>query len=39
MEQVVEEDRKTKLPKNYESKRVREEWELKEIEEREVCSQ
>ncbi|KJH53364.1 SYF2 splicing factor [Dictyocaulus viviparus] len=33
-EQVVEEDRKAKLPKNYEAKRIREGWELQEIEER-----
>ncbi|PAV60443.1 hypothetical protein WR25_10580 [Diploscapter pachys] len=33
-EQVVEEDRRTKAPKSHEAKRNREEWELKEMEER-----
>ncbi|VDK56475.1 unnamed protein product [Cylicostephanus goldi] len=33
-EQVVEEDRKKKLPKNYEAKKARDEWELQEMEER-----
>ncbi|KAE9415757.1 hypothetical protein Angca_004477 [Angiostrongylus cantonensis] len=33
-EQVVEEDRKAKLPANYEAKRTREQWELQEMEER-----
>ncbi|KAK5966643.1 Pre-mRNA-splicing factor syf-2 [Trichostrongylus colubriformis] len=33
-EQVVEEDRKKKLPANYEAKKAREEWELQEMEER-----
>lgn len=28
---MVEEDRKSKLPKNFESKRKRQEWELEEI--------
>ncbi|GMR32354.1 hypothetical protein PMAYCL1PPCAC_02549 [Pristionchus mayeri] len=31
-EQVVEEDRKSKLPVNYEAKKARQEWELEEIE-------
>uniref|UniRef100_A0A914ZR02 Pre-mRNA-splicing factor SYF2 n=1 Tax=Parascaris univalens TaxID=6257 RepID=A0A914ZR02_PARUN len=31
-EQVVEEDRKLKLPKNYEMRRKRQEWELEELE-------
>ncbi|KAL3990834.1 Pre-mRNA-splicing factor SYF2 [Acanthocheilonema viteae] len=31
-EQVVEEDRRSKLPKNYDLKRKRQEWELKEME-------
>ena len=35
-EQVVEEDRRNKAPKSHEAKRIREEWELKEIEERKV---
>uniref|UniRef100_A0A7I4XV78 Pre-mRNA-splicing factor SYF2 n=1 Tax=Haemonchus contortus TaxID=6289 RepID=A0A7I4XV78_HAECO len=33
-EQVVEEDRKSKLPTNHEAKKAREEWELQEMEER-----
>jgi pre-mRNA-splicing factor SYF2 len=33
-EQVVEEDRKKKLPANYEAKKARNEWELKEMEDR-----
>ncbi|ETN76536.1 SYF2 splicing factor [Necator americanus] len=33
-EQVVEEDRKKKLPANYEAKKARDEWELEEMEER-----
>ncbi|KAK6053895.1 hypothetical protein COOONC_08598, partial [Cooperia oncophora] len=33
-EQVVEEDRKKKLPANFEAKKAREEWELQEMEER-----
>lgn len=36
-EQVVEEDRRSKLPKNYDLKRKRQEWELAELEAREVC--
>jgi hypothetical protein len=35
-EQVVEEDRLSKLPKNFEAKRRRQEWELNEIEARKV---
>ncbi|RCN28122.1 hypothetical protein ANCCAN_26141 [Ancylostoma caninum] len=31
-EQVVEEDRKKKLPANYEAKKARDEWELEEME-------
>lgn len=33
-EQVVEEDRRKKLPKNYEARKARDEWELQEMEER-----
>ena len=33
---VVEEDRQSKLPKNYDIKRKRQEWELEEMEERKV---
>ena len=33
---VVDEDRRSKLPKNYESKRKRQEWELEEIVARKV---
>ncbi|CAI4226238.1 unnamed protein product [Auanema sp. JU1783] len=32
--EVVEEDRKSKLPKNHEAKQAREQWELQEMEER-----
>lgn len=35
-EQVVEEDRKSKLPVNFESKKARQEWELEEIEAKKV---
>ena len=35
-EHVVDEDRRSKLPKNYESKRKRQEWELEEIVARKV---
>ncbi|VDP08138.1 unnamed protein product [Heligmosomoides polygyrus] len=35
-EQVVEEDRRKKLPKNYEARKARDEWELQEMEERKV---
>lgn len=31
-EQVVEEDRRSKLPKNYDLKRKRQEWELEQLE-------
>uniref|UniRef100_A0A914VIN4 Pre-mRNA-splicing factor SYF2 n=1 Tax=Plectus sambesii TaxID=2011161 RepID=A0A914VIN4_9BILA len=33
-QEVVEEDRRDKLPKNYEAKRQRQEWELEELEKR-----
>lgn len=33
---MIEEDRVSKLPKNYEAKRTRQEWELREIEARKV---
>lgn len=33
---MVEEDRQSKLPKNYHAKRMRNEWELKELEARQV---
>lgn len=35
-EQVVEEDRLSKLPKNYEMKQMRQKWELEEMEMRRV---
>ncbi|CAD6188374.1 unnamed protein product [Caenorhabditis auriculariae] len=38
-EQVVEEDRRAKLPKNYEAKKTREEWQVKELEERKAADE
>ncbi|KAH7709596.1 GCIP-interacting protein p29 [Aphelenchoides avenae] len=38
-EHVVEEDRQAKLPKNFESKRRRQEWELQEIEARKAAEE
>ncbi|VDM99381.1 unnamed protein product [Thelazia callipaeda] len=38
-EQVVEEDHRSKLPKNYELKRKRQEWELEELEMRKAAEE
>jgi hypothetical protein len=38
-DQVVEEDRISKLPRNFEAKRRRQEWELEEMEGREVAEE
>lgn len=35
--QVVEEDRRSKLPKNHEAKKEREQWQVKELEDRKAA--